>query len=335
MAQKLIETVARSTRLKALNFLKRTQGLSVSDLAQRLKMSYMGAKDICLDLEKHGLLSARREPKAAGTTGRPSLIYRLTEKATDLFPKASNTLTLELLDAVQRLQGYAAAEKLLMLTWQQRITRYTDKIKQSTLQERAAALTKMRDAEGHMAELTENENTLVIIEHHSPFADVMLAYPLVGRLEAELYRKVMGVPVERDEELNAGLQRVTYQIPLPRSGTAAPQPPKVAIGPKPVIPPKPVAAKPAPTPEPQKPVAPVQKQAPEPPSPKPEASPKPEVLPKPEPVVQKQTPVPPKPEPPTEATEATEAEKPDETPAKAKSKKTKAKKKDMHGYFDF
>lgn len=317
MAQKLIETVARSTRLKALNHLKRTQGLSVRDLAERLKMSYMGTKDICLDLEKHGLLSARREPKAAGTTGRPCLIYRLTEKAKDLFPKASNALTLELLDAVQRMQGYAAAEKLLMLTWQQRITRYTDKLKQPTLRERAAALAKLRDTDGHMAELTEHETELVIIEHHSPFADVMLAYPLVGRLEAELYRKVMGVPVERNEEQNAGLQRVTYQIPLPRTnGAPAPQPPKAAIGPKPAVPPKPVpppapvVSKPAPAPEQPKPAPPVQKQAPEPP-------PKPVPVPSPKPA-------------PSAGTE-----KPADTPAKTKAKKSKSKGKDMHGYFDF
>ena len=69
-----------------MNELKRTQGLCVADLAVRLGMSYMGIKGVCLDLEKRGLLDTWRSPQPLG---RPLMLYRLTERAHDLFPTTS------------------------------------------------------------------------------------------------------------------------------------------------------------------------------------------------------------------------------------------------------
>src|SRR6478735_7405405 len=111
MSQKLLQAVAQNTRFRLVNLLKRTQGLSVQEIADRLDMSYMGVKESCQDLERRGLVDARREPKPDGTTGRPRLIYRLTPRAHELFPVASNPLTLELLDAAKKLHGDATPEK--------------------------------------------------------------------------------------------------------------------------------------------------------------------------------------------------------------------------------
>src|SRR5688500_3019961 len=98
MSQKLLQAVAQNTRFRLVNLLKRTQGMSVQEMADCLDMSYMGIKESCQDLERRGLLDARREPKPEGTTGRPRLVYRLTSRAHELFPAASNPLTLELLE---------------------------------------------------------------------------------------------------------------------------------------------------------------------------------------------------------------------------------------------
>jgi predicted ArsR family transcriptional regulator len=213
MSQKLLAAVARSARLKILNVLKRTQGLSVQELADQLGMSYMGVKDVCIDLQKRGLIDGRRQPRPEGTTGRPRILYRLTERAHDLYPVASNPLTLELLDAAKKLFGSATPEKLLMLVWKQQAVSFSEKVKGATPGERAASLAKTRDAEGHMAVVQQGgDGRLRIIEHHCPFLDVLREYPLVARLEAELFRQVLGVPVERREEHAGGLYRTEFVI---------------------------------------------------------------------------------------------------------------------------
>ena len=212
MSQKLIAAVARSTRLRVLNALKRTQGLSVQEIADQLGMSYMGIKDLCLDMHRRGLLDARREPRG-GSTGRPRMMYRLTTRAHELFPVASNPLTLELLDAAKKLFGPASAEKLLMLVWQEKADALSEKVKGTDVETRADALARARDAAGHMAVLGKgSDGVLRIVEHHCPFLDVLRAYPAVARLETEMFRRLLGTDVERREENAAGLYRAEFVI---------------------------------------------------------------------------------------------------------------------------
>jgi predicted ArsR family transcriptional regulator len=211
MSQKLIAAVARSARLKILNVLKRTQGLSVQELADQLGMSYMGIKDLCMDLQRRGLLDGRREPRPEGNTGRPRILYRLTERANDLFPTASSPLTLDLMEAAKKLFGATAPEKLLLLVWQQKATVLSEKVKGSDLASRAESLARVRDADGHMAVATAGaDGRLRIIEHHCPFLDILRAYPTVAKLETDLFQKLLGVPVERIEANAAGLYRAEF-----------------------------------------------------------------------------------------------------------------------------
>src|SRR5271155_6189602 len=109
MNQKLIAEIGKSQRLAILNKLKRTQGLSVKELAAMLGMSYMGIKQHCIDLHKDGYLETWRRAKPVG---RPEMLYRLTDRAQELFPSTSNQLTVDILHAAQKLYGAAAAEKL-------------------------------------------------------------------------------------------------------------------------------------------------------------------------------------------------------------------------------
>jgi predicted ArsR family transcriptional regulator len=213
MSQKLLEAVAQNTRFRLINLLKRTQGLTVQDMADRLDMSYMGVKESCQDLERRGLLDARREPKPKGTTGRPRLIYRLTPRAHDLFPTASNPVTLSILAAAKKLHGEAAPNKLLLVAWQDRAPRLAERITGVTLQERAAAFAKARDAEGHMAVFEEDpEGGGWIREHHCPFLDVLRVYPIVAKLETDLFTSVLGCAVQREEVESGGLLRVDFRV---------------------------------------------------------------------------------------------------------------------------
>jgi len=208
MKQRLIEQVGRSARLKVINELKRTQGLCVGNLAERLNMSYMGIKGICLDLQKRGLVDTWRQPQERG---RPQMLYRLTSRAHDLFPTACNEMTIELLKAAQRLYGASAAEKLLLLTFQKKADSYVEQMSDGSLVERARTLVKIRDQEGTMPELVaESESTVRIIEHHSPILDVLRAFPIATKFETELFQRLLGVNVRREENVASGLFCATF-----------------------------------------------------------------------------------------------------------------------------
>ena len=110
MNQKLLAEIGRTQRLEILNSLKRTKGMSVNELVEKMKMSYMGIKQHCLTLERDGYLDTWRRPQKMG---RPEMVYRLTRRTHDLFQADSNQFTLDLLESAQQIYGPNAAEKLL------------------------------------------------------------------------------------------------------------------------------------------------------------------------------------------------------------------------------
>ena len=175
-------------------------------------MSYMGVKGICVDLEKRGLLDTWREPQQRG---RPQILYRLTTKAHDLFPTASSDLTVELLRAAQRLYGSSAADKLLLLAFQKKAEQFVSKLSGRTLDERTESLAKLRDQDGCMAEFQAAAGAFTsprIVEHHSPILDILRAFPIVAKFEVEMFQKILGVAVKREERCASGLYCATFFV---------------------------------------------------------------------------------------------------------------------------
>jgi predicted ArsR family transcriptional regulator len=51
-----------------------------------------------------------------------------------------------------------------------------------------------------------------IVEHHSPILDLLRAFPLVAKLETELFQRLLGVAVQREEAVASALYRATFTI---------------------------------------------------------------------------------------------------------------------------
>lgn len=206
--RKRVSEVGRSQRVRIIHTLKKTQGLSVNQLSSQLGLSYMGVKQHCEELGRQGLVDTWRRPKAVG---RPELVYRLTGKAQSYFPTSSNGATIEVLNAAKRLYGPAAPEKLLYSLFAAKAANYLKQVRSAEIRDRADALAKMRDEEGHLSELIADPR-LVIVEYHSPILDLLETFPLVRRLEKEMVEKVLGVPVHREEKTASGLYECRFVI---------------------------------------------------------------------------------------------------------------------------
>jgi predicted ArsR family transcriptional regulator len=173
-------------------------------------MSYMGVKELCDQMEHAGLLDTWRQPQARG---RPFKLYRLTQRAHDLFPTASNPLTLDVLQASQRLFGTTAPEKLLLVVYQKLALDYEERVRGESAGERAKWLARLRDRDGYMSEREVARNGAVtIVEHHSPILDILRAFPIIARLEADLFQRLLHAPVRREEDNASGLYRAVFHV---------------------------------------------------------------------------------------------------------------------------
>jgi predicted ArsR family transcriptional regulator len=72
MKGKLLKKASKNPKLLILTEIKRSQGLSVSELCDRIGLSYMGVKQHCIALEKEGYLDTGDAPKEWDDPKRPT-----------------------------------------------------------------------------------------------------------------------------------------------------------------------------------------------------------------------------------------------------------------------
>ena len=208
MNQRLLAEIGRTQRLEIVNSLKRTKGMSVNELVEKMGMSYMGIKQHCLTLQRDGYLDTWRRPQKMG---RPEMVYRLTRRSHDLFPTDSNDFTLELLKSIRDIYGANAPEKLLYNVFENRTAALKAKVKGENVAERAKWLAKVRDSEGYMAQfLPSDKDGPQILECHSPILNLLEKFPIIGRLEQDMFEAVLGTSVRREDTRTSGLYECAF-----------------------------------------------------------------------------------------------------------------------------
>ena len=213
MNQRLLAEIGRTQRLEILNTLKRTKGLSVNQLVAKMKMSYMGIKQHCLTLERDGYLDTWRRPQKMG---RPEMVYRLTRRSHALFQSDSNAFTLDLLQSVEEIYGKNAPEKLLYNLFERKTKSLKEKVEGATVEDRAKSLAKIRDDEGHMSQFVNEpeEGGPQILECHSPIMNLIEKYEIIGRLEQDMFEKLLQTPVRREETRTSGLYEAAFYFAI-------------------------------------------------------------------------------------------------------------------------
>lgn len=212
----LLRDLVHGPVLDIILHLKRSTGMSVNELCREMKMSYMGVKQHCVDLEKKRLVDTWRRPKAAG---RPEKVYRLTRKLDGLFPEMGNEWTLELLETAEQVFGERAASKLLFNHFQKRTERWQKALRGASLAARVKELGRLRLADGYLTLVTPVEGGLEMVDHHDPCGVVAERFPLVQELDRAAVEQLLGVTVKQSVEEAGGLKRVIHRVSIPNGTT--------------------------------------------------------------------------------------------------------------------
>ena len=213
MFLKILRDIAKPQWFEIIVHLKQSTGMSVAELSKALGMSYMGIKQHCVELEKRGYLDSWRRPKKVG---RPETAYRLTHKADLFFPQLGNDFALGMLDSLSNMQGEAAAEKILFGYFMTRTDYYKKKTKGESVPELASSLAKIRHSEGYLSEYIQLDNersaSCRIVEYHTPFGDLASKYPILLRMEEQMFERILGAPVKRTEERASALVQFVFTV---------------------------------------------------------------------------------------------------------------------------
>ena len=198
-------------RQKILEVLAVSDGLTVAELSDQLRLSYMGVKGQCANLEANGLLESWRVPRQGA--GRPLKLYRTTVRARSLFSVPDHQLPVQLLLASRSLFGSSAAEKLLFRFYQDQEANWSRVLSAETdLRPKLRLLEQLREKHGVLSRIVSATNVSAEVREFShAHQSVFDSFPEAEEMEQRCLTSVLGLPVRREkarDERGVGVSRL-------------------------------------------------------------------------------------------------------------------------------
>ena len=189
------------TKREILLLIRREGTLDLETLADHLGISKSAAHRHVKDLENSGFVE--RKSKNVGV-GRPRLTLQLAPGATAVFPRAYASITCAALHFIEKNLGREAVERALRERQNTTYLQYTKDVTSDDLGDRVRQLSKLRDAEGYMAEAHEAGHGYELLEYNCPVLAVAEQYEEACKVENEMFRKVLRADVSTSHRVVAG-----------------------------------------------------------------------------------------------------------------------------------
>jgi predicted ArsR family transcriptional regulator len=211
MAQRTISAARR----RVLELLKRLGEATAPELAGRLEMTDVAARQHLAQLESTGLVRQRQAPPRG--RGRPAILWSLTDEAAAVFPDSHAELTVGLIDAIRETVGERGLKRIVEVRARDQVNFYDTILPpaSASLKRRVEALARQRTAEGYMAEvITEKPGVYVLIEHHCPICEAARSCTGLCSAELDVFQRALGedVRIERTKHVLSGDDRCAYRI---------------------------------------------------------------------------------------------------------------------------
>ncbi|OQY95642.1 MAG: hypothetical protein B6D41_05730 [Chloroflexi bacterium UTCFX4] len=199
-----------STRRQILMLL-RTQGAQTAQqLAAQLQITSMGIRRHLTLLERDELVFVHAERRAVG---RPAYLYALTDQGRETFPKNYDLLATQLLEVVRVNQGDEQITQIFAGRMDELYKHFAPRMNGKDLAERVQELAKIQEEGGYMTEWSEVKGGYLLKEQNCAIYRVACRFQAACRFEIELFRRLLGVDLERIEHQVSGALTCSYFIP--------------------------------------------------------------------------------------------------------------------------
>lgn len=197
------------TRWEILQLLKRRGRATVDELSKALNMTLMGVRLHLVVLDRDGYVqrsTVRQKP------GRPALVYSLTPKAEDLFPKRYDLLAEKLLEVLQ--QGTATQPKVVLAAAARSMAApLRIGLEEVPLEQRVEKVGQILDGIGSFASWERADGGFLIHHYNCLYYRVARRNREVCSFDDIFLREVLGVEVHQRESLLDGAGRCSFFVP--------------------------------------------------------------------------------------------------------------------------
>ena len=143
-------------REKVLLLLKKRGSLSIEDLSSELHITSIGIRHHILFLERKGLVKYITKRQGIG---RPAFIYKLTEKADDLFPKGYDKFIIDLFKDIEKNEGRDKIDEIFRWRFKRLLKKVEEALSDKiTIKDKMNGLRDFFESEGYFTELSDSIN---------------------------------------------------------------------------------------------------------------------------------------------------------------------------------
>jgi len=213
-----VENILKESRSSIIELLKVKGALTVEQLAQELDVSKVCVRRHLSLLESDGLIEYEQEHLERG---RPRFVYRLTDKASCLFPRSYDEFAKEVLTQVRREFGEAGVQRVLEGRADELVLALNSQLDGLNCEERVKKLVKIICEKGYLAEARKmKDGSIRLRQRNCPTEKVATQYPHVCEQELRAYREALACEVTLECRIVDGATMCEFKI-LPASGKRA------------------------------------------------------------------------------------------------------------------
>lgn len=198
-------------KLKLMMLIKKSAGITVDELSSLLGITPMGVRQHLISLERKGVVKYTAKRRGIG---RPKFYYKLTDKASQVFPNSYNKLLADILRFLKETDGPLKIDGLFRMRKEsilmERDSILPDKRKLSS---RISAMAEMLNIDGFMVETEEKSKHFVLKQFHCPISEVAREFKGICKYELELYKELLHKDVSRERSHIDGDPACIYIIP--------------------------------------------------------------------------------------------------------------------------
>jgi len=207
----------QSTKSQILAHLKRSGNGTVDGLASTLGLARMTVRQHLAALERDGLVESGEERRR---TGRPRMVFSLSDRGQEMFPKRYDRLAdlalqeVAFLDA-EEIAGRSPQEKkrLLLSKMAERVyVQHARRVEGKSLPERVAAVAQILHEEGGFAEWHREGEAFEIVDYNCVYRRVADSHDDICDWHMELLARLLGQRVGCSQFQSQGAESCRFVV---------------------------------------------------------------------------------------------------------------------------
>lgn len=204
-----MQTRVPNTRERILDLIKRKGALTAEELSQPLGISAVAVRRHLEALERDGLVatSVLHRP-----LGRPAFLYRLTQAAENLFPKAYLPLLVDFMEDVRASGGEERLNRLFEARNQRLRQSFLPRLEGKQLKERIQELMRILEEQGYLGSFQARDGSFLLKLHNCPVHGVAQRFHQTCLFERELLEQLLSAKVSLEATLVQGEPVCNYRI---------------------------------------------------------------------------------------------------------------------------